>query len=180
MTSEAFEQALVQGRARFQRSEWQAAREAWDEGGRRTAGDERHLLEALALWAAAVEQHLHAHVEAAERLLLGAIERLNEVRGEPWVQGEGVHDALVASLESLRKPWTPQSHRWPEEPAEELSVELEHRDRCPFCGEPVLLVVAAEEVGSTRYVEDCPVCCRPLDVSVRDGRVTLGRGDGSG
>jgi len=180
MASEAFEHALVQGRAHFQRGDWRSAREAWEEGGRRTSGNERRVLEALSLWGAAVEAHLQAHGDAAERLLLSAIERLNLVRGDAWGHAEVVHDALLVSLEALRQPWTPQSHRWPDDPVEVASVELEHRDRCPFCGEPVLLVVAPEEAWASRYVEDCPACCRPLDVSVREGRVTLGRGDGSG
>ncbi len=35
--------------------------------------------------------------------------------------------------------------------------------RCPYCGEPVQLVVDASE-GPQSYVEDCPVCCRPMTV----------------
>ena len=45
---------------------------------------------------------------------------------------------------------------------------------CPYCGEPVQLVIddglAAEEQD---YIEDCQVCCRPMQVSLRFG------GDGS-
>jgi Cysteine-rich CPXCG len=36
---------------------------------------------------------------------------------------------------------------------------------CPYCGEPVELVVDAS-AGSAGYVEDCPVCCRPMQVDV--------------
>lgn len=36
---------------------------------------------------------------------------------------------------------------------------------CPYCGEPVELVVDAS-AGSADYIEDCPVCCRPMQVSV--------------
>ena len=32
---------------------------------------------------------------------------------------------------------------------------------CPYCGEPT--VVDVDEVGG-RSVEDCTVCCRPIDV----------------
>ncbi|GAB3379552.1 CPXCG motif-containing cysteine-rich protein [Lysobacter fragariae] len=36
---------------------------------------------------------------------------------------------------------------------------------CPYCGEPVeLMIDAADDLQ--RYVEDCPVCCRPIEVSV--------------
>jgi hypothetical protein len=45
---------------------------------------------------------------------------------------------------------------------------------CPYCGEPIELVVD-ESAGSTRYIEDCQVCCRPMqvDVEVDDGRVSV-------
>jgi len=37
---------------------------------------------------------------------------------------------------------------------------------CPYCGEPVELII--DEGGGERqeYVEDCPVCCRPWNVIV--------------
>jgi hypothetical protein len=40
---------------------------------------------------------------------------------------------------------------------------------CPYCGESVELNV--DESGGSRqsYVEDCPVCCRPWQVEVRQG-----------
>lgn len=40
---------------------------------------------------------------------------------------------------------------------------------CPFCGEPVTLVVDTS-AGSQTYIEDCQVCCRPMQVTlVADG-----------
>jgi len=36
---------------------------------------------------------------------------------------------------------------------------------CPYCGEPIELVVD-DSAGSAAYVEDCPVCCRPMQVDV--------------
>jgi hypothetical protein len=37
---------------------------------------------------------------------------------------------------------------------------------CPYCGEPigVLLDLSA---GSQSYIEDCQVCCQPIQLSVR-------------
>ena len=37
---------------------------------------------------------------------------------------------------------------------------------CPYCGEPLTLTV--DELGGRRqeYVEDCAVCCRPIEVRV--------------
>lgn len=37
---------------------------------------------------------------------------------------------------------------------------------CPYCAEPVELVIDGGGGESQEYVEDCPVCCRPWDVSV--------------
>ncbi|MSR22024.1 MAG: CPXCG motif-containing cysteine-rich protein [Gemmatimonadetes bacterium] len=40
---------------------------------------------------------------------------------------------------------------------------------CPYCGEPVELQVDEEGGRHQRYVEDCPVCCRPWQVEVTEG-----------
>lgn len=43
---------------------------------------------------------------------------------------------------------------------------------CPYCGEPIELVADAS-AGSAEYVEDCPVCCRPMRVTLTvDGDTT--------
>jgi len=36
---------------------------------------------------------------------------------------------------------------------------------CPYCGESIEIVVD-ESAGDAAYVEDCPVCCRPMQVGV--------------
>ncbi len=36
---------------------------------------------------------------------------------------------------------------------------------CPYCGEPIELLVDAS-AGHQQYIEDCPVCCRPITVAV--------------
>lgn len=36
---------------------------------------------------------------------------------------------------------------------------------CPYCGESIELVVD-DSAGDAAYVEDCPVCCRPMQVEV--------------
>ncbi len=38
--------------------------------------------------------------------------------------------------------------------------------RCPFCGERFEALVDAS-AGSADYVEDCPVCCRPIELHLR-------------
>lgn len=36
---------------------------------------------------------------------------------------------------------------------------------CPFCGETITLLVDAS-AGSQTYIEDCQVCCRPIQVTL--------------
>ena len=36
---------------------------------------------------------------------------------------------------------------------------------CPYCGESFATVVDLS-AGSSRYIEDCQVCCQPIDVQV--------------
>ncbi len=43
---------------------------------------------------------------------------------------------------------------------------------CPYCGESIAVVVDTS-VDEQEYVEDCSVCCRPIELSVTcaDGSV---------
>lgn len=43
---------------------------------------------------------------------------------------------------------------------------MEIETTCPSCGEPITLVVDVTAGRRQRYVEDCWVCCRPMDVEV--------------
>ena len=38
---------------------------------------------------------------------------------------------------------------------------------CPHCGEPCALGVDTTAGEEQSYFEDCPVCCRPMEVFVR-------------
>jgi len=40
--------------------------------------------------------------------------------------------------------------------------------QCPYCGESYETVVDLS-AGSQRYVEDCAVCCRPIEVTLQVG-----------
>lgn len=54
--------------------------------------------------------------------------------------------------------------------------------QCPYCGEPFETAVDLSS-GSTSYIEDCQVCCRPIEFRLEvadDGALAglqLGRGD---
>lgn len=46
-----------------------------------------------------------------------------------------------------------------------MELLSEERARCPFCGEAISLLVDLS-VEEQSYIEDCQVCCRPMQVSV--------------
>jgi hypothetical protein len=47
--------------------------------------------------------------------------------------------------------------------AQDGSASLQVRTvHCPYCGEPFDTVVDFS-AGSTSYIEDCAVCCRPIE-----------------
>ena len=41
---------------------------------------------------------------------------------------------------------------------------------CPYCGESITILIDLS-VDSQTYIEDCEVCCRPMEIryKVRDG-----------
>jgi transcription elongation factor Elf1 len=41
---------------------------------------------------------------------------------------------------------------------------MEHTFRCPYCGEEISMVLDVS-VRQQRYVEDCEVCCNPIEIS---------------
>jgi hypothetical protein len=46
--------------------------------------------------------------------------------------------------------------------------------QCPYCGEPFETQVDSS-AGSASYIEDCQVCCRPIEIAVEvaaDGTLT--------
>jgi hypothetical protein len=43
---------------------------------------------------------------------------------------------------------------------------METEGQCPYCGEPITLFLDEAGGDAQRYVEDCAVCCRPIDVLV--------------
>jgi transcription elongation factor Elf1 len=53
--------------------------------------------------------------------------------------------------------------------------------RCPWCGERIDVVLDLS-AGGQSYVEDCAVCCQPLDISfeVSDGELSYVQVDRAG
>lgn len=59
--------------------------------------------------------------------------------------------------------------------------QSKHRLRCPYCGARISILVD-HSIAEQSYVEDCEVCCQPLELAVKvddDDRVRLDarRGD---
>jgi cysteine-rich CPXCG protein len=44
------------------------------------------------------------------------------------------------------------------------SSSVEHEFTCPYCGEEISMVLDLS-VGRQTYIEDCEVCCKPIEIS---------------
>ena len=62
---------------------------------------------------------------------------------------------MMRALVNLRSP----DKRLPMSLQEEIEIE------CPYCGERITLLVDGS-AGSQEYIEDCQVCCRPINLYV--------------
>ena len=49
------------------------------------------------------------------------------------------------------------------------TADLEAAVECPYCGEHVSVALDPGSGSVQDYVEDCPVCCQPWQVTVRYG-----------
>lgn len=46
-----------------------------------------------------------------------------------------------------------------------MSLQDEVEIECPYCGERIVLLVDGS-AGDQDYIEDCQVCCRPINIYV--------------
>ena len=44
---------------------------------------------------------------------------------------------------------------------------MEEQVYCPYCGEPLVVLIDPSQ-GDHQYVEDCQVCCRPIEFLVKE------------
>jgi len=49
------------------------------------------------------------------------------------------------------------------------TADLEATVTCPYCAQDVSIGLDPGSGAAQEYVEDCPVCCQPWQVSVRYG-----------
>ena len=186
MRSTEFQSSLELGHRHFLAGRCLDAHEAWEHGWLATRGVEKQLLQVLVLWATAYHHARNDNRTGSINLMRRALERLEKpsITRAPF-DVEALRDALVLSWEALSKagPIELQPPAWEptavEQPSED--VELTARSRCPYCGEPVAVEVDPALAGGAEYVEDCPVCCHPWTVVVREEAgqmaVILQRGD---
>ena len=59
------------------------------------------------------------------------------------------------------------SHLNAGEPHDRRALDGETEVTCPYCGETVTIVLDPASGPEQDYVEDCEVCCRPWQVTVR-------------
>src|SRR5262249_19009665 len=143
--------------------------EAFETAWRRSQGDPRQLLQALAVLAAALLKWSQGQLEPAATLLGRARRRLEGVPSRlSGMDGEVLESALLDLEErlALREPVPPRVDLSLEVPTRQAADRLGLAARCPYCGERVTVHVEPTGVSTETYVEDCPVCCRPWAVHV--------------
>lgn len=60
-----------------------------------------------------------------------------------------------------------------------MLIEIEHFFICPHCWQTISMVLDLSE-GAQRYIEDCEVCCRPIEIIYTIGETGLVDFDASG
>ncbi|RYZ65021.1 MAG: CPXCG motif-containing cysteine-rich protein [Proteobacteria bacterium] len=60
--------------------------------------------------------------------------------------------------------------------------EIEKFFKCPYCHQKISMVLDVSVDGTQVYIEDCEVCCRPIQLtySVNDGQMTNFSREGAG
>lgn len=43
--------------------------------------------------------------------------------------------------------------------------EIEKFFKCPYCFQKISMLLDLSEDGSQTYIEDCEVCCRPIQIA---------------
>jgi transcription elongation factor Elf1 len=44
-------------------------------------------------------------------------------------------------------------------------METEKNFKCPFCGESISMILDLSVDDTQTYIEDCQVCCRPIQIT---------------
>ncbi|MES2855022.1 MAG: CPXCG motif-containing cysteine-rich protein [Bdellovibrionota bacterium] len=46
-----------------------------------------------------------------------------------------------------------------------MELEIEKKFKCPYCSEKISMLLDLSEQGQQVYVEDCEVCCQPIQIT---------------
>lgn len=46
----------------------------------------------------------------------------------------------------------------------EMELEVEKKFKCPYCLERISMLLDLSEDGAQEYIEDCEVCCQPIQI----------------
>ncbi len=147
---------------------WRASHEAFETAWRRSEGEARNLLQALAQLSAALLVWSEGRLDGAVTILGRVRRRLESLPSR--VSGVDVEalESLVLGFQerlALREP-VPAQVELPLEGRAAVPDRVAVGVPCPYCGERVLVQVEPTGMSAEQYVEDCPVCCRPWVVHV--------------
>lgn len=55
-----------------------------------------------------------------------------------------------------------------------MELEIEKKFKCPYCLEKISMILDLSEDGTQTYIEDCEVCCQPIQIQfeVHDHQLT--------
>ena len=53
--------------------------------------------------------------------------------------------------------------------------QIEHYFKCPYCHKNISMLVDISEPGRQTYVEDCEICCRPIQITYSADQGKLAR-----
>lgn len=45
-----------------------------------------------------------------------------------------------------------------------MELEIEKKFKCPYCREKISMLLDLSEEGAQTYIEDCEVCCQPIQI----------------
>lgn len=58
-----------------------------------------------------------------------------------------------------------------------MSIQLQESTiSCPYCGEAITILID-ESAGAQQYIEDCQVCCRPIEIHVDENQAVSVRSE---
>jgi predicted metal-dependent hydrolase len=160
---------LLEGARLLAAGTWRASHEAFETAWRRSEGDGRNLFQALAQLAAALLKWDEGRLEPAATLLGRVRSRLEGLPSRVCqVEVDTLESTVLGLQESLalREPAPERVHLALESEADGPVDRVGLGAPCPYCGERVTVHVEPTGMSTERYVEDCPVCCRPWMVQV--------------